>query len=79
MFVQQGEDRRWETTLALTNETPTVICVPFVNLIENKITQSLLPEQKYLYPHEIIGVCSQNIDQKEGENLVTFFLREQES
>lgn len=60
------------TTIALKNNAPTIICVPFVALIENKVSQSQFPGKKHIYPHEIIGIYG-NRDagpQEPGENLI---------
>src|SRR5664279_3088160 len=44
------------TTLALNNNIPTVICVPFISLANNKAIQSI--DNKKLYPHEVFSVNS---------------------
>lgn len=43
------------TTIALTNSIPTVICVPYVNLIKNKVSQSE-KSSELQYPYKIFGV-----------------------
>lgn len=44
------------TTIALTDNSPTIICVPLTELIENKINQSI--NNKLSYPYEILGIYS---------------------
>jgi hypothetical protein len=50
------------TTIALTNDVPTVICVPYVSLADNKSIQSNY--NKELYPHEVFAVHG-NVTAKE--------------
>ena len=42
------------TTIALTDSSPTIICVPLTELIDNKINQSI--KDKRSYPYEILGI-----------------------
>src|SRR5665647_2270744 len=42
------------TTIALNNNVPTVICVPFISLADNKAIQS--KSNKVLYPYEVLAV-----------------------
>ena len=42
------------TTIALTDSSPTIICVPLTELIDNKINQS--NKDKRSYPYEILGI-----------------------
>jgi hypothetical protein len=42
------------TTLALNNDIPTVVCVPFISLAHNKAIQSI--DNTELYPHEVFSV-----------------------
>lgn len=42
------------TTIALVNHTPTVVCVPYRALVDNKVVQST--RNNTLYPYEIFGV-----------------------
>jgi hypothetical protein len=42
------------TTIALTDSSPTIICVPLTELIDNKINQS--NKDKHSYPYEILGI-----------------------
>ncbi len=42
------------TTIALTDSSPTIICVPLTELIDNKINQS--NKDKNTYPYEILGI-----------------------
>ncbi len=42
------------TTIALTNNKPTVVCVPYVSLVENKALQS--NQNRSLYPYEVFPV-----------------------
>ncbi|SEJ16627.1 hypothetical protein SAMN05192553_102722 [Cyclobacterium xiamenense] len=60
------------TTIALTNNKPTIIAVPLVELIINKIVQSTSEEKKYLYPHKIIGIYFGSHEKKQvkGQNLI---------
>jgi hypothetical protein len=44
------------TTIALTDNSSTIICVPLTELIENKINQSI--NNKLRYPYEILGIYS---------------------
>lgn len=63
------------TTIALKNDIPTIICVPTVELIENKMTQSTRKDKKHLFPHEIKGIYSKKgRDQKLGEGMIPFML-----
>ncbi|MDR0812252.1 MAG: DEAD/DEAH box helicase family protein [Paludibacter sp.] len=41
------------TTVALTNEKDTIIAMPFVSIIKNKIEQA---KDKEKYPHDLLGV-----------------------
>lgn len=50
------------TTIALNNDIPTVICVPYISLAENKSIQS--KNNKDLYPHEVFSVHG-NVTTKE--------------
>ena len=42
------------TTIALSNDTPSVICVPYISLAINKAIQS--KDNPELYPHEVFAV-----------------------
>jgi hypothetical protein len=48
------------TTIALSDNANTVICVPYKSLIDNKVIQS--KENKELYPYELLGVHGDTTD-----------------
>lgn len=60
------------TTIALTNDKPTIIAVPLVELIKNKVIQSTSEEKKDEYPHKLIGIYSGSHEKKqvEGQGLI---------
>jgi len=55
------------TTIALNNEVPTVICVPYISLAYNKSIQS--KTNKELYPHEVFALHG-SITDKEFSNYL---------
>ena len=56
------------TTIALTNNKPTVVCVPFVPLVENKALQS--NQNTALYPYEVFPVHGKVTTKKLSEYLL---------
>ena len=55
------------TTIALTNNKPTVVCVPYVPLVENKALQS--NQNTSLYPYEVFPVHGKVTTKKLSEYL----------
>ena len=55
------------TTIALNNSIPTVICVPYISLADNKADQS--KTNKGLYPYEVFPVHGKVTDEKFSEYL----------
>ena len=56
------------TTIALTNEKDTIIAIPYVSAIKNKIQQAEDDKKKEIYKHNLLGVYADITD----ENILDY-------